>query len=47
MISLLRTELWGKALGVNLTDFVAHNQSIHKAKQILNDTAAAVIYSHR
>lgn len=47
MISLLRTELWAKALRVNLTDFVTRNPATHNPKQMLTDTAAAVIYAHR
>jgi hypothetical protein len=47
MISLLRTELWGKALGVNLTDFVMRNPTIHNPQKMLTNTAAAVIYAHR
>ena len=47
IISLLRAELWGKALGVNINDFAATNQYAHKAKQIITEAAAAVIYAHR
>jgi len=47
VVSLLRAELWGKALGVNINDFATTNQYIHKAKQTLTQAAAAVIYAHR
>ena len=46
LISLLRAELWGKALGVNLTDFDAAKHHTRNTQQILPEVAAAVIYAH-
>lgn len=47
MISLLRAELWGKALGVIKNGFVAHNPPTHNHLKMPNSPATAVIYAHR
>ena len=47
MISLLRAELWGRALGVNKSDFVACNKPIHNPLKMLNSPVPAVIYASR
>jgi len=47
MISLLRSELWGRALGLNKSGFVQHNTPIYNARKMPNCPASAVIYAHR
>ena len=47
LLSLFRTELWGRALGVNIRGFVAQAQPVTNALKILSSPAAAVIYSQR
>ena len=47
IISLLGSELWGRALGLNKTDFVEHDKPMHNPQKMLNSLASAVIYAHR
>ena len=47
MISLLRSELWGRALGLNKDGFVPPNTPTHNAQKMPNSPASAVIYAHR
>jgi len=46
LIGLLRGELWGRALGLNLKAFGPQSNAITKPSKIPNDLAAAVIYAH-
>lgn len=47
VISLLRAELWGKALGLNKSGFVAQNLTLQSAQKTLSHPASAVIYAQR
>jgi len=47
LIGLLRTELWGRALGVVFRGFDDQPHAVTKPPKIENQTAAAVIYAHR
>lgn len=47
MISLLRSELWGRALGLNKNGFVQHNTPSQNASKMPDCPASAVIYAHR
>jgi hypothetical protein len=47
LIGLLRGELWGRALGVNIDGFAAQRDLTMNALKSRNNAAAAVIYSHR
>jgi hypothetical protein len=47
MISLFRAELWGRALGVNKSDFVACNKPMLNPLKMLNSPVPAVIYASR
>jgi hypothetical protein len=47
MISLLRSELWGRALGLNKSGFVHRNPPIQNPRKMPDCPASAVIYAHR
>ena len=47
LLGLLRGELWGGALGVNLDGFAAHPDLTMNALKSQANPAAAVLYSHR
>jgi hypothetical protein len=47
MISLVRSELWAKALGLNKSDFAQHYNQTSKQPKMLNQAASAVIYAQR
>lgn len=47
MISLLRSELCGKALAVNKSGFVQYNMPGKKLPKMTNYPTSAIIYSHR
>lgn len=47
LLGLLRGELWGRALGVNLDGFAAHPDLTMNALKSQDNAAAAVLYSHR
>ena len=46
LISLLRSELWGKALGLHLADFDAHPPPNTKCPKMPDSPAAAILYAH-
>ncbi len=47
MISLLRAEIWGKALGVNKSGFVARSASTNNPLKMPDCLMPAVVYAHR
>jgi hypothetical protein len=47
MISLLRAELWGKALGVNISDFAVPNTPTDNASKMPDNPVSAVISARR